>query len=184
MREGDLTVRGLGDDRLRVVEHAGTGRRIADVTDPGIAAELDQVLLGEDLVHEAHPAFRLEAVVVDREARRLLSAVLQDAEAIVQVRGNRRRAGTSDDAAFFLWTKVGELRRPLVAGHRQCLFAQEKFRSLLVRPNPQEAQYAFCLLYARWPQRRHRMWTLFLPILPSDAVPLVTTATYVRGRCK
>src|SRR5438309_3412260 len=25
------------------------------------------------------------------------------------------------------------------------------------------------------------MWTLFLPILPSEAVPLVTTATYVRG---
>src|SRR5207237_4615641 len=89
VRERDLSVRGLGDDRLRVVEHARSGRRIADVTDPGIAAEIDEVLLGEDLVHEAHPAFRLQPVLVDRAARGLLPTLLPDAEAILQARGDR-----------------------------------------------------------------------------------------------
>src|SRR6266508_1048486 len=134
MRERDVPVRRLHDDRLRVLEHARAGGGVAHVADARIPADLHQVLAGEDLMDQPHAPLRLQAPVVDGEARGLLAAVLEDPQAVVQVGRHGRRGGAADDPALLRGAKVGVFRRPFLAGHPQCLFAQEKFRSFFVRP--------------------------------------------------
>src|SRR5438552_10521149 len=119
------SVRRLHDDRLGVLQDAGARRRIAHMADAGVPAEFHDVLFREDLVDQAHAALRPHLAVVHREARGLLAAVLEDPQAVVQVRRHGRRARAADDAALLTWAVVGGPRRSLRDGHRQCLFAQE-----------------------------------------------------------
>ena len=69
--------------------------------DRGVAVEAAEVLLVEDLRHEAHVAQRREpARVGDGDARRLLAAVLQREEAEVRdARDVALRRADAEDAA-------------------------------------------------------------------------------------
>src|SRR5207247_5052012 len=78
VRERDVPVRGLDDDRLGVLEDARSRRGITNVADPVVPAEVHEVLLREDLVHEAHAPFGLHLAVVHRAARGILAAGLGD----------------------------------------------------------------------------------------------------------
>ena len=70
------------DDRLRVRPVRRAGRRVARVADRDLALEAAQVLLVEDLGDEAHVAQdRQAAAIGDRDARRLLTAVLEREQA-------------------------------------------------------------------------------------------------------
>jgi len=110
------------------------------VADPGIRAELHEVLLREDLVDKPHSPLRLDLAVVDGDPGGLLAAMLEDPQPVVEVGRHGRRAGTTDDPALLLGAKVGILRRGPFAGHPQCLFAQEYLRSRAERPKPQLEQ--------------------------------------------
>ncbi len=93
------------------------------MADPREPAEVVQVLLREDLMHEAHPALRLHLALVDGDARALLAPMLEDPQSVVHVGGDRRGAGTPDNPALLARPEVVEFGDGPVR-HPQRLFAQ------------------------------------------------------------
>src|SRR5437899_3382529 len=102
-KKGDVSVRGLDDDRLGVLEDARSGRGITNVADPVVPAKVHEFLLREHLVHEAHAPLGLHLAVVHREARGLLAAVLEDPQAGVEVGRHRCRARAAECPTICSW---------------------------------------------------------------------------------
>mmetsp|Transcript_16724 Transcript_16724/g.33302 ORF Transcript_16724/g.33302 Transcript_16724/m.33302 type:complete len:271 (+) Transcript_16724:987-1799(+) len=80
--------------RLGLGARRGAGRRVADVADADVAAELEHVVLLEDILHEAVLLAQVEpaaappgtatVLLARHHARRVLSAVLEDGQAVEQ----------------------------------------------------------------------------------------------------
>ena len=95
----DGSVGGGPEGRLGVVPGAGAGRGVARVTDREVALERRERGLVEDLRDQAHVLVDEDlAAVADRDAGRLLAAVLQRVEAVVGQLGDvlPRRPHTED----------------------------------------------------------------------------------------
>ena len=126
---------GVGDravDGLRVAPRARTGRGVADVTDREVTLERREPALVEHLRDETHVLDdRDRLAVADRDAGRLLAAVLQGVEAEVRVLGEpagrvrtRRR----------LRTRLGA-RKVRVQGHQYFMSGSADSESAAVRPS-------------------------------------------------
>ena len=92
--EGRVELEGLG-----VLVAAAADRRVAGVADADRAAEVLDGLGGEDVVDEAVALFRVEAAVEGDDAGRVLAAVLDGQEALVEVPDHGAVAPDADDAA-------------------------------------------------------------------------------------
>ncbi len=92
--------RGLDHDRLRVVDHAVAGGRVAGVSDRARARQALQGRGAEDVGHVAHAALDVEPLAVPRhDAGALLPAVLQRIEPEVGEVRRLARAVDAEDAA-------------------------------------------------------------------------------------
>ena len=108
VRDGDLPVRALNQNRLRVVDFAVSGGRIAHVSDGDGARQLFERLLGErvgDMAHRLRDA-HLRAVRCGN-AGALLAAMLKRVEPEVGQVGGFGMAEDAEHAAFFLEFVVG-----------------------------------------------------------------------------
>ena len=75
---GELAVRGIDEERLRVLDAAGSGRRVADVADRRRPCQLAQVLLVEAVGDDPHRAMAAQLVTVGgHDTGALLPAMLQ-----------------------------------------------------------------------------------------------------------
>jgi len=100
--DGDLPVRAVDQDRLRVLEAALAGRRVPHVTDrarPGEIADRRFIEIVGDVAHRFVDA--QSRAVGRRDADALLPAVLQRVQAEVGEIGGLRMAVNAEDAAFF-----------------------------------------------------------------------------------
>ena len=104
----DGSVGGRPEGRLRVVPGAGTGRGVARVTDREVPLERRERGLVEDLRDQAHVLVDEDLVAVaDRDAGRLLAAVLQRVEAVVgELRDLLARRPHAEDATGVLGCAV------------------------------------------------------------------------------
>ena len=106
--ERDRAVRGGAERRLGVLPGAGPGRGVAGVADREVALERVQGGLVEDLRDQAHVLVDEDlAAVADRDAGRLLAAVLEGVETEVGELGDVLAGGPdAEDAAGVLGALV------------------------------------------------------------------------------
>ena len=102
--EGDLEVAGGLVGGLGVLPEAGARRRVADVPDGDVARQRGELLLVEDLGDQAHVLVDDDrGALGDRDARRLLAAVLEGEQTVVGEVGCLHSGGMdADDPAGFL----------------------------------------------------------------------------------
>ena len=95
VRDGDLPVRAIDQDRLGVLQPAFASCRVSRVTDRDVAGQRVQRALVERIGHVAHRArYPDQGAVGGRDAGALLTAMLQRVEAEV---GEVRRLGMAED---------------------------------------------------------------------------------------
>ena len=106
--ERDRPVGGRAEGRLGVVPGAGAGRGVAAVADRQVALERVERRLVEDLGHQSHVLVDQDLpAVADRDAGRLLPAVLQGVEAEVGELGDVLAGGPdAEDAARVLGAAI------------------------------------------------------------------------------
>src|SRR5437868_7357003 len=109
--ERDRACAAVVDERLRVRPVRRAGRRVAGVTDRDLTVQSAQLLLGEDLRHEAEIAGHGQpALVRDGDAGRLLAAVLEREETeVADARDVALGGADAEDAAHQvtspIWTR-------------------------------------------------------------------------------
>jgi len=85
---------------LRIVGVVRAGRRVTHVSDADVAAQFDHVLLLEDIAHQARVLAHVElARLAGHDAGRILTAVLQDGQRIVDSLIHGTDPDHSDDTA-------------------------------------------------------------------------------------
>ncbi len=76
--DGDRAMTAIDRQRLCVLDVTSAGGRVADMSDGAASRQLVDLVGGEDILHEAHPAVHEELRAVARnDARGLLASVLQ-----------------------------------------------------------------------------------------------------------
>jgi hypothetical protein len=96
VRDRDLAVRAIDEERLCVLEGAVTRGRVPRVTDRKVAAQTGERLLFEGVRHLTHAADHPHpGSIRDRDPGALLAAMLQSVE---PERGQARRFGVPEDA--------------------------------------------------------------------------------------
>ncbi len=96
-------VRRVDVERLRLRDRRAAGRGVADVPEPDVAAELEHVPLLEHVAHEAVALAHAEAArVVRHDARRVLAAMLQHRERVVERLIHRVLPDDADESAHAL----------------------------------------------------------------------------------
>ncbi len=133
----DLPVGAIDQKRLRVLELALAGGRVAGVADGEVAGQRTERLLAECVGDLAHRARDAQLVAVGRgNAGALLAPVLQRVQAEIREVGRLRMAENAEDTALvfkghslgppvlaFVAAPVYDLRRQLVAFARTSLLA-------------------------------------------------------------
>ena len=90
MREADAVGR-VDVERLRLGRAVAAGRRVAHVADADVALQLQHVPLLEHVAHQAVVlAQEQRALVLGHDARRVLAAVLQHGQRVVDLLVDRR----------------------------------------------------------------------------------------------
>ena len=105
VRDGDLAVGAVDQNRLGVRDAAGARRRVADVPDRAGAGQPSERRLVEPVGDVAHGLVNLQARAIrGRDARALLASMLQRVEAQVGKVGRLGVTVDTEDAAFFSGT--------------------------------------------------------------------------------
>src|SRR5690606_38727989 len=83
------------------------GGRVAAMADAYVAAQAEHAGLVEHVAHQAATLVQAQAAAVQRgDAGRILAAVLQDGERVIERRGDFRLADDADDSAH--WEVLSE----------------------------------------------------------------------------
>src|SRR5262245_28726869 len=111
--DGDLSVRAIDEEGLRVLELAVARGRVARVADRDVAGQRGERLLVEGVSDLSHRARRAKLFTVSRrDARAFLAAVLQRVQAEVgEIGGLRMSEDSKHTALVFEWHVVRALRR-------------------------------------------------------------------------
>src|SRR6201999_2109342 len=123
------------EGRLRVRPHGGAGRRVAAVRDGDVATQRGERRLVEDLGNEAHLLVHDDPpAIADRDARRLLAAMLQRVQSVVGELGDVfPRGPDAKDAAGVPRRAVVRIeivrKTPVWLSHDTSLFGQVSGRN-------------------------------------------------------
>ncbi len=112
MSDGDGAHEILAEEGLGVAEFGGAGGGVADVADGGVASQIFlEHARFEDLGNQAHSGVAVDGGPVgDGDAGGFLAAVLEGEEALVGDGGGFARAPDGEEAAFFFFFVLVEIR--------------------------------------------------------------------------
>ena len=107
-------VRRIDVKGLRLLIRTRTAlRRVAHVTDADIARQITHVARTEDVAHQAHGLMNVELQTVERrDARRILAAMLQKEQRVVEALINRFIGKEGNNAAHGCNPRLGRGERP------------------------------------------------------------------------